>query len=129
MTAGPPRPVGRAAVRDLAARLLSDLGDSPDAVAARLGVLGVVGEPDDAWRCPIAQYLLQQVPDVRVVTVGDDAAEVYLRSPRPVTVGLPGPVRAFCVRFDHGDYPGLDVSLQPTPVVDPGTTAREETRS
>jgi hypothetical protein len=96
--------------------LLSDLGHSPEEVAASLEAAGVRGVPKDNRSCAVALYLSAQMgseAEVRAIKVGHCSMEITLVVPegsRPagrLHVQLPRPVRRFVAAFDAGRYPTI----------------------
>jgi hypothetical protein len=90
---------------------LAELGDSPDAVAGRLGDYGVVGVPGRADDCPVARYLKVVIGSERSVKVVG-VLERRLRVTRhgahlPLSMVLPRGVADFVRCFDEGKYPEL----------------------
>ncbi len=96
--------------------LLSDLGHSPDEVAASLQAAGVEGVRKDNRSCAVALYLSAQMgseAEVRSVTVGHCSMQITLVAPRDsrpagrLHIQLPKPVRRFVAAFDAGQYPTI----------------------
>ncbi len=95
--------------------LLSELGRSPDEVAASLHAFGVEGVPKDNRSCAVALYLSAQMgseAEVRSITVGHCSMQITLvaRDARPagrLHIQLPKPVRRFVAAFDAGQYPTI----------------------
>ncbi|HEV3280728.1 MAG TPA: hypothetical protein VG032_03900 [Acidimicrobiales bacterium] len=94
--------------------LLSDLGDSPDLVAASLQAAGVKGIPKDNRSCAVALYLSAQMgteAEVRAITVGHCSMLITLVNPhdsRPagrLLIQLSKPMRRFVAAFDAMQYP------------------------
>lgn len=90
--------------------LLAGLGDTPDAVAARLGEMGIRGVVKEPELCPIAMVVrtvdgADEVGYLNVcnsaMTLDDTAWEV------PEPIELPPAVKAFVRAFDGGLYPDL----------------------
>lgn len=85
------------------AKLLADLGDTPDAVADRLRALDIKGRQHRACQCVLAQYINSNIP-------GKDYAWVHLGKRAVISFGdstripLPPPVAEFARRFDRGVY-------------------------
>jgi hypothetical protein len=103
---------------------LTDLGDSPDAVAGRLTALGVRGIPGRADDCAVARYLKAVVGSersVKVVGVLERRIRISRRGMRlPVSVPLPTGVANFVRNFDQGRYPVL---LEPVVNREPSDTS------
>lgn len=102
----------RRELRTATAQLLGSLGGSPPEIATRLGDLGVRGVPANSRRCVVAEYLSAVVAaDPRVDMVKVTTRAVRVRPARgwgrPITVGLPPPLRAFINEFDRGAHPDL----------------------
>jgi hypothetical protein len=91
--------------------LLDQLGSTPEGVAQSLHRAGVRGDPFLVSRCPVARYLHAVVgaePSVGKIKVGLYKAVINRpRWWRPVTIGLPLPVRLFVLGFDRGQFPEL----------------------
>jgi hypothetical protein len=94
--------------------LLSELGDSPDLVAASLQAAGVKGIPKDNRSCAVALYLSAQMgteAEVRAITVGHCSMLITLVNPhdaRPagrLCIQLSKPMRRFVAAFDAMQYP------------------------
>ncbi len=90
---------------------LSDLGDSPQGVAARLRSYGMTGMPGRADACPMARYLRAVIGSERTIgRVG--VLEQRLRVTRrglhlPFSIPLPLAIRSFVQSFDEGQFPEL----------------------
>jgi len=105
--------------------LLAGLGDTPDAIAARLAAAGITGTLSDASCCPIAAWLRRVEPGLDLAAVLGDV--IYLRTGTGVetTVTTPDAVNEFTALFDTGRYPSLIASVLPGTAADPGTTGTE----
>lgn len=80
-------------------QLLADLGEDPDAIAARLVTLGVRGVRNRADACPIFCYLKANgVPVVSVDSCTIDIGDLMV---------TPDPIEFFIRGFDEGWYSGL----------------------
>ncbi|WP_433299019.1 hypothetical protein ACQP2F_45080 [Actinoplanes sp. CA-030573] len=117
-----------AEVADHIGEVLAALGETPDAIAARLAELGENGYRDAADRCPIANYLIHTVSLVRSVAVLDRVIDLYTWTDINIGLATTDPVADFVFLFDGGRYPQLDASALATPLADPGTTIRKEDR-
>lgn len=86
---------------------LTELGDTPDAIAATLRDLGVTGARVGG-DCPLFHYLRGTIPAVRWVTDDAvfDARPVDSRATRLAV--LDEVVHTFIRRFDSGAYPELE---------------------
>ena len=95
------------ALADKLTRLLADLGDSPDAVAAFLEGQGVTGCRMQATHCPVAEYLKRATGHRRVAV--DMASVITLgeRGDLGAHALTPVPVSDFIERFDRGLFPAL----------------------
>jgi hypothetical protein len=105
--------------------LLTELGRTPDEVAASFEAAGVAGLPRSNRSCAVALYLsavLGAHPRVRSVAVGHCSVAITLVSvpdQRPagrLLVQLPKPVRQFVAAFDAEQYPDLTRQRAPRPV-------------
>jgi hypothetical protein len=109
---------GRRALRRALAQSLSQLGDSPEAVAQRLTSYGVRGRPGHADDCALARFchvLVASEPSVSGTAVL--ARYVKLSRPGlrpPLFIPLTEALRAFVTGFDQGRYPDL-VHDRPSP--------------
>lgn len=88
-----------------AARLLLELGDTPDQIALSLLEQGVTGCPNDGFRCGLAERLRRAGYHVHV---DDDVVEIldadgWAVDSFPTTDAQ----REFAQRFDRHDYPAL----------------------
>jgi hypothetical protein len=87
---------------------LRSLGDTPDAIADTLAQLGVRGEPDDPFACPLVVALTDHSGlGIDEVSVTQDGIEwgyrgAYEWAPTPLACA------AFIARFDEGHYPDLE---------------------
>ncbi len=90
---------------------MEDLGPTVDAIAERLGALGVRGRPGDEERCVLNSYLRLVVgadPAVVGVAVRPHAVHVRVHHWSPaVRVPLSLEARAFIAAFDAGLHPAL----------------------
>lgn len=101
--------------------VLTDLGNTADAVAHTLHTLGFAGDLASSDSCPVARYLSAYTP-VTFVQVTDHEVTVDLDDGSTVTVFNPPAVTEFILRFDlRGMYPHLIASPQPTTPADPDT--------
>jgi len=115
------------------------LGQTPDEVAAALGVLGMKGYPRDIEDCPLVRWFDNEFPECEIVTVEpatqggtgrqdlDDLCTVklYLRADShdeldfenddpDAEANLPSQFNLFTCKFDRGEYPDLvDVNYVP----------------
>jgi hypothetical protein len=101
----------RAVLKHEVSVLLDQLGSTPEAVGESLRRAGVRGDPFLVSRCPVARYLHAVVgaePNVGKIKVG--LYKTVINGPRwwrPMTIGLPLPVRLFVLGFDRGQFPEL----------------------
>jgi hypothetical protein len=86
---------------------LHALGATADDVANTLELGGWSGRPGDACNCPIAQYLVDMIPDATSAAVSESAATVFLTDARTAETVMPAGAAAFVDRFDDGAYPYL----------------------
>ncbi len=97
---------------ELGAKLLGDLcdlGNTIDAVAAKLRAAGVKGLKMNARHCPVAAYLRSKgYEDVRVGTTITTVGSLLAHQNPPAVVG-------FINLFDHDAYPDLLEAPAPTP--------------
>ena len=97
----------REILHDKVERLLQDLGDTPETVAAYLEGQGITGHRQHAFACPISRYL-SRVTGLAMVSATPATTALYGGDGRgPVIVLLPSPVRVFISQFDHGSYETL----------------------
>lgn len=93
-------------------RLLHELGDDADQVAATLVAEGVTGRRSQSRDCAIARYLGAVVgadPAVGTITVSQTAVCISGRhwwTPK-ARRSLPHAIRQFIIAFDTGRYPQL----------------------
>src|SRR5688500_11049182 len=75
-TSGPPATWRRAVspvtadVQTRARQLLAGLGADRDQVAAGLRRAGITGSPEDCQHCPVARFLMRELPEVLEAAVG-----------------------------------------------------------
>lgn len=87
-------------------RLMAELGDTPEAVAANLAAAGITGYRRSACDCPIAAYLEARVPAADAV--GGTTVCVDPGGDLPYEeVPVPPAVAEFIRRFDGGEWPAL----------------------
>ncbi|RKS70682.1 hypothetical protein BZB76_5158 [Actinomadura pelletieri DSM 43383] len=95
------------------AQVLSKLGNTHSAVAARLRAAQVTGRPGDPCACPIARYVLARVrvhvPSGPVLVTVTDKVFVDIDAPsgdgyRSVSATVPEPVTEFITAFDYDDH-------------------------
>ena len=88
---------------------LEALGDTADAVAARLRTAGVVGRRDSAaFENPLVRYLNRTLDIGGRLEVGASGETLYLfRDGTAVAISIPNPVRDFLVAFHRSEYPDL----------------------
>lgn len=123
--------VRRAVLREDAATLLAELGETAAEVGATLGALGV-GGPERPGDCPLSRFLYAVVgSDARVkgirLTNRSLVLETRLRTGPRVWVRLPRPVRDYVVSAqrawldDPGDdlRPGTRHEVPPADAADP----------
>lgn len=90
---------------------LDGLPNSPGMIAQLLDDLDITGSPGSACWCPMARYLrgisgCASSDELRV-----KAGTVFLRRGNLILeTELPLHVSEFVVRFDFGDYPGLNAA-------------------
>lgn len=95
------------------AALLLDELTKADSIAAKLGSLDVRGRRGKCAACPIAVYLLHNVPGLEDISVGDIEATLHFRHDGVMhveTIDLPEAVTGFIIAFDLGQCPALEVS-------------------
>ncbi len=97
----------RAALREDAATLMGELGDTVSEVATSLGSLGVQVQPSSAGDSPAARYLHAVVgADDRVARVTVTKRWLVLKTHRwwwsTIRLRLPHPVREFTISVDAG---------------------------
>lgn len=89
---------------------LRELGNTSDAIAARLTELGITGIECDTGECPIAIYLKTRMPEgYRLVSVRSWLTSIHIETERRVMISivdLPAIIE-FISRFDTGWYPNL----------------------
>ena len=90
--------------RGLTRAKLAELGDTADAIAAKLEELGVRGYTGEPRYCPLFNYLVTQ--GVPVSTV--DRSHVNLTATYRPHVPLTPAQREFVTRFDAGQFPSVD---------------------
>jgi hypothetical protein len=93
-------------------RLLQELGDTPDAVAAKLSNKKVQGVRNAArYLNPIVRYVQvcfqDDTMDMDVIKSG--VLSVHLRSAPTQEVAIPETVRQFMDAFNRGGYPNLEL--------------------
>ncbi|TDD29623.1 hypothetical protein E1287_30550 [Actinomadura sp. KC06] len=95
------------------AHVLSQLGNTHSAVAARLRATQITGRPGDPCACPIARYVLarvrEHVPSGPVLVTVTDKVFVDIDAPssegyRWVSATVPEPVTEFITAFDYDDH-------------------------
>lgn len=85
---------------------LAALPTEADDIAALFVELGIKGQPRRSCACPMANYLLEEVPGARVVDFRVSAwVDGHLGE--TVQVEVPTHVREFVGRVDRGEYPEL----------------------
>ena len=90
--------------------LLTDLGNTPDGVAAEPRAAGAHGCRWGAKTCPIYHYLVQRCPGITIVHVDGIAVDIEIGG-RYDEVCVTEPVSEFITRFDNGTaYQDLAVS-------------------
>ena len=97
--------------REQVIKLLDDLGDTPNKIAASLKEKGIKGKPSDNESCPIAIFLIQEGASYdRFCSVGCNRIILYLPGGRGANIMIPTstPIRAFTMDFDYGKYPELE---------------------
>lgn len=94
---------------ELEQRILA-LGQTPRTVFEKLKKLGVRGERRSSCRCPIAQYLNQDLPLPKDQEVHVHSVWVEVNPGATLRVHLPESVSAFIGAFDRGEYPELEVA-------------------
>lgn len=87
--------------------LLARLGRSSADVAAALEEAGITGYRDDPGCCPVANWLLGQVPEAKPDVSNDNVAlewpdGTHLEATSPCAVAF------FVADFDNNQYPELD---------------------
>ena len=98
--AGMRNPAYHAWKMDKCERLLAELPDDADDIAALLQVQGVRGWKGSASGCPLADWFSRQ--GLAGIEVGSlSVGEVHW------DVDLPPACQTFVRRFDRGEYPGL----------------------
>lgn len=92
-----------------AQRLLTDLGSTPEEIAAALTAEGVTGATNNSTDCVLAKYLRAHSVPARGIHLGFDHGEIAL-NPVPGHVEwcrLPDAANDFAQRFDEGEWPAL----------------------
>ncbi|TDB91217.1 hypothetical protein E1264_02700 [Actinomadura sp. KC216] len=106
-------PINEAITDQWLAHVLSKLGNTHSAVAARLRTALVTGRPGDPCACPIARYVLARVrahvPSGPVLVTVTDKVFVDIDAPsgdgyRSVSAAVPEPVTEFITAFDYDDH-------------------------
>lgn len=95
---------------------LTALGDTSEQIAQSLIAKGITGNPRMAGSCPLANYLVQEIPEAKAVTIYTSAF-VFRTTPEEsqdddpgVKVRTPGEHLEFMDAFDNGAYPALVTS-------------------
>lgn len=98
---------------------LVTLGDTPEQIAQSLIAKGITGDQKMAGSCPLANYLVQEIPEAKAATIYTSAF-VFRTTPeeeqddddgdRGVKVRTPGEHLEFMDAFDNGAYPALVTS-------------------
>jgi hypothetical protein len=101
----------RSDVRKATEGLIRQLGETPNAVADRLGSYGIRGIRSRSKECALSRYLQLVVgTDPRIGRIEVHRRSVRLglvRWRRPLTVSLSPAARSFVEAFDAGCYPQL----------------------
>lgn len=85
---------------------LAELGDTPEAINEYLCKAGIKGYRGLPSVCPIARFIRSKF-NPWLVIVATDCSIAHRHCEDYVRLRMPGPVRAFIMRFDGGDFPGL----------------------
>jgi hypothetical protein len=100
-----------AAVAPRVIEAITDLGDTPDAIADRLRALGIKGRPGACDTSPLARFI-QTIPGAGDAYAGYDTVD--LRNGE-APLDLPEAAVEFGARFDRGVYLDLiDMDVQAT---------------
>ena len=83
---------------------LHALGPTAADVADTLDDGGWSGIPGDAMQCPIAQYLVDVVPDATSAAVSEYAVSVFTTDGQMTETVMPAGPAAFVGRFDDGEF-------------------------
>src|SRR5437764_7813235 len=97
---------------DSVAKLLAELGHTPDDVAASLRVASVQGIRNAArYLNPIVRWVIgrTQTKPFNVDVMQGDRLRIRLPDGGEVEVALPGAVLRFLAAFDQGQYPDLEM--------------------
>ena len=97
---------------DNVAKLLAELGHTPDDVAASLRAASVQGIRNAArYLNPIVRWVIgrTQTKPFNVDVMSGDRLCIRLPDGGQVEVGLPAAVLSFLAAFDQGDYPDLEL--------------------
>jgi hypothetical protein len=126
--------IGGPSMRSAVRHCVESLGESPAAIARRLGAEGVRGCPGKPNECAIARYLQVVIGSERAVTTVEVFQRSLLVSRRhrlPILLRLPQPVVSFVRAFDSGCFPELveaqEVSCQGAGSVVPPSALAAET--
>ncbi|WP_433297431.1 hypothetical protein ACQP2F_41010 [Actinoplanes sp. CA-030573] len=98
---------GGDAIADRIAELITDLGDTPDAIAYHLAEAGITGRRGEATCCPIAVYLRRAEPGIDWIGVFDDAIDVLTETACDLHLNVSDAVGEFVALFDIERYPHL----------------------
>lgn len=89
--------------------VISELGNTPKAIATKLKSLKIKGERNEASSCPLANYLdYRGLSAVRVA--GNFELETEIGD--TLEIEMPKAYHTFVEKFDNGDYPELDEDPQ-----------------
>jgi hypothetical protein len=103
---------------DELSRILAELGQAPEGVAAMLRASGCRGFQRGNFPSPVIRYAYRQFDDGNIVLVYSPPPELrpaklylYRLDGRREELSLPSAVAEFLARFDAGAYPDLDLAL------------------
>lgn len=80
---------------------------TPDEIADVMRRAGIRGRRCSAKRCPIANWVVLQIPQFGGVVVGTATVSVLDPSRHLISATLPNSVASFISRFDAREYPDL----------------------
>lgn len=95
-------------------------GKTPDEIAEMLRVAGITGERADSYRCPLAKWFKQELPNVNLyvgnstLILEDARFELFgswIETEAARYVELPEEAIRFISGFDAGDYGFLNSAL------------------
>lgn len=99
-------------LKDEIGRLLREMGDTPDAVAATLTVNKVQGVRNTVRTLnPVVRYIQVRVKSeaIEFDVIKGDALTITYPKDRHEQVAIPAPVWQFLFEFHRGQYPALEL--------------------